>query len=89
MDMYVVIVFGVLGLLMKRFEYEPAPLVLAFVLGPLLETALRRSLILSDGSMAIFVARPIAAAVMALAAVFLLIPFFVRSRIAKGMSADE
>ena len=35
---------------MKKFAFEPAPLVLAFVLGPLLETALRRSLILSDGS---------------------------------------
>jgi putative tricarboxylic transport membrane protein len=46
---------------MKKFEYEPAPLVLAFVLGPLLEDALRQSLIISEGDPMIFFSRPISA----------------------------
>jgi putative tricarboxylic transport membrane protein len=48
-DVFVMIGFGVLGYLMRKFGYEPAPLVLAFVLGPLLENNLRKSLILSQG----------------------------------------
>jgi putative tricarboxylic transport membrane protein len=49
-DIYVMIVFGVLGYLMRKLGYEPAPLILAFVLGPMMENNLRKSLILSDGS---------------------------------------
>jgi putative tricarboxylic transport membrane protein len=44
-DVFVMVVFGVLGYLMRKFGYEPAPLVLAFVLGPMLENNLRKSLI--------------------------------------------
>ncbi len=53
--------FGLIGYLLRKLDYEPAPLVLAFVLGPLLENALRQSLILSDGSFTIFITRPISA----------------------------
>ena len=66
-DIFIVILFGVAGYFMKKFGYEPAPLVLGFVLGPLLETAIRRSMIMSRGSAAIFFQRPIAAAFMGLA----------------------
>ena len=48
-DVFVMVMFGVLGYLMRKFGYEPAPLVLAFVLGPMLENNLRKSLILSHG----------------------------------------
>ena len=58
-DIYVMIAFGVLGYLMRKFGYEPAPLVLAFVLGPLMENNLRKALIISDGSFRIFFERPI------------------------------
>ncbi len=50
-DVYVMIGFGVIGYFMRKFGYEPAPLVLAFVLGPLLENNLRKSLILSQGNL--------------------------------------
>jgi putative tricarboxylic transport membrane protein len=53
------LVFGGLGYLMKKFDYEAAPLVLALVLGPMMEHALRQSLIMSNGSPAIFFTRPI------------------------------
>jgi putative tricarboxylic transport membrane protein len=66
-DIYVMIVFGVLGYLMRKLGYEPAPLVLAFVLGPLMENNLRKALILSDGSFWIFLERPISLTCLAIA----------------------
>ncbi len=59
---------------MKKFDYEGAPLVLAFVLGPLLENNLRKSLILSQGDFAIFVTRPLSGACLALALLLLVSP---------------
>jgi putative tricarboxylic transport membrane protein len=73
-DLYVMIGFGVLGYLMRKFGYEPAPLVLAFVLGPLMENNLRKALILSDGSFGIFVERPISLTCLVLALAILLSP---------------
>jgi len=73
-DVFVMVVFGVLGYLMRKFGYEPAPLVLAFVLGPMLENNLRKSLILSHGDFTIFIERPISAACMVLAAAALAAP---------------
>jgi putative tricarboxylic transport membrane protein len=70
-DVTVMVAFGVLGYLMRKFGYEPAPLVLAFVLGPLLENNLRKSLIMSQGEFAIFLERPISLACLALAAIIL------------------
>jgi putative tricarboxylic transport membrane protein len=59
-DILTMVVFGVAGYLMTKFGYDAAPLVLGFVLGPMLEIALRQSLILSQGSFLIFFSRPIA-----------------------------
>jgi len=58
-DIFVMIFFGVLGYLLRKLNYEPAPLVLAFVLGPMLEQNLRQALILSDGSISVFLIRPL------------------------------
>jgi putative tricarboxylic transport membrane protein len=63
-DAAVMVVFGVLGYLMRKYKYEGAPMVLAFVLGPMLENSLRQSLLISDGSFLVFFTRPIAAAGM-------------------------
>ena len=60
-DVGAMLVFGVLGYAMKKLGYSPAALVLALVLGPLAERALRQSLIISDSGIAIFFMRPIAA----------------------------
>ncbi len=69
-DVYLMIIFGVAGYLLRKFRYEAAPLILAFVLGPLLEDALRQSLIISEGDPMIFFSRPISATLFV--AVFLL-----------------
>jgi putative tricarboxylic transport membrane protein len=71
-DLKLMLLFGVLGYLMKKFRYEGAPLILAYVLGPLMEQALRQSLLLSNGSFSIFVTRPISAVTLAIA-LFLLV----------------
>jgi putative tricarboxylic transport membrane protein len=73
-DVYIMILFGILGYLMKKYDYEPAPLVLAFVLGPMFENALRQSLIISGGSSWIFFTRPIAAAFLLISFILLLYP---------------
>jgi putative tricarboxylic transport membrane protein len=67
-DVALMVFFGGLGYLMRKFEYEPAPLVLAFVLSPILEQALRQSLILSSGSFTIFLSRPISLGCLLVAA---------------------
>ncbi len=82
-DIFIMVLFGVLGYLMRKFAYEPAPLVLAFVLGPMLENNLRKSLILSHGDFQIFITRPISAACLILAVAVLagpLLPALARRR---------
>jgi putative tricarboxylic transport membrane protein len=66
--------FGGIGYLMKKFDYEAAPLVLAMVLGPMMENALRQSLIMANGSAGIFFTRPISLGVMLLVLALLILP---------------
>ena len=73
-DIYIMILFGIVGYLMKKFDYEGAPLVLAFVLGPLLENNLRKSLIMSQGDFSIFFTRPLSAVSLILALFLLVSP---------------
>ncbi len=58
-DLILMVIFGVVGYILRKFEYEEAPLVLAFILGPILETAFRQSLIISSGRLSIFLTKPI------------------------------
>jgi putative tricarboxylic transport membrane protein len=74
-DLYVMLFFGVVGWLMRKFGYEGAPLILAYVLGPMLENALRQSLLISQGSFLIFVTRPISAVALGFAFLLLLTTF--------------
>jgi putative tricarboxylic transport membrane protein len=82
-DIYSMIFFGIVGYVLRKLEYDIAPLVFAFVLGPMLETNLRQSLILSDGSFLIFLSRPISAVCIIIALVLLftaLVPQFRKKR---------
>lgn len=65
-DIGLVVFFGVLGYLMKKLGFDPGPLVLAFVLGSLLESSLRRSLLLFEGNPGGFLTRPISGTLFAL-----------------------
>lgn len=75
-DMYVMLGFGLLGYLMRKFRYEAAPLILAYVLSPMLEMALRQSLIISRGDFSIFIHRPISVGCLVIALFLLLSPLF-------------
>jgi putative tricarboxylic transport membrane protein len=75
-DVGTTVAFGALGYLMRKFDFAPAPLVLAMILGPQLEASLRRSLIYSHGDLMVFFERPIAATLMVLALLMLLSPLF-------------
>ncbi len=69
-DIYVTAVFGVLGYTFLRLGLEPAPLMLGFILGPMLEENFRRAMLISRGSFSVFVTRPISATLMVVIAVF-------------------
>jgi TctA family transporter len=70
-DVILVMVFGAVGYVMRLLELQPAPLLLGFVLGPLMEENLRRALLISRGDFAVFIDRPICAVIMALTAMLL------------------
>ena len=71
-DVYAMALFGLIGYALVKLDFEPAPLLLGFVLGPMLENNLRKALILSQGELSGFLSRPISAACLILAAVLLL-----------------
>jgi putative tricarboxylic transport membrane protein len=73
-DIWYMLIFGVIGYVFKKLDYPLAPLVLALVLGDMAENALRQSLIMSQGSLAIFFTRPISGAITALAIFFFALP---------------
>jgi putative tricarboxylic transport membrane protein len=72
-DVYVMLAFGVIGYVLRRFDYPMAPLVLGIVLGDLLDKNLRRGLVLSDGDLTPFFARPISFVLFALVAATILL----------------
>jgi putative tricarboxylic transport membrane protein len=71
-DLYTLIAFGVLGYVLRKLKFEAGPLPLAFILGPMIEGAMRQSLLMSGGSFAIFFTRPISMTIVALFALFVL-----------------
>ena len=75
-DIFVMIIFGIVGYLLKKFGYEAAPLILAFVLGPMFEVNLRRSLLISQGSFSIFFTRPIALGAIIVCAIMVILPIY-------------
>jgi putative tricarboxylic transport membrane protein len=72
-DLYTVVFFGAVGYLLVKLRCEPAPLLLGFVLGPLLEENLRRAMIIARGHPEVLVTRPISATLLALAAIVLVV----------------
>ena len=71
-DVYITATFGAIGYIFMRFGLEAAPLMLGFILGPMLEEYFRRALLLSRGSFYTFVSRPISGSLLALIAIFII-----------------
>jgi len=83
-DVWVAVGAGLVGFVLRRHDFPMGPLVLALILGPLAEANLRRALALSQGSLDIFVTRPIALVFLVLAFVTLTWPFIKRARAARA-----
>ncbi len=80
MDVFFMLIFGVVGYLMKKLKYEAPPLILAFVLGPMLEYSLKQSLMVSKGSFKIFFTRPISATCLVIALILVILPIIPKLR---------
>jgi putative tricarboxylic transport membrane protein len=77
-DVVIMLVIGVVGYLMRVYDFPVAPVLVGMILGPLSEQQLRRALAISQGDPSVFVTRPIAAGVLAVAAAVLLAPYLLR-----------
>lgn len=75
-DLFLLLVFGVIGYLLRRLDIPASPIILGMVLGDLMEQALRQSLLISDGSLAIFVTRPFSVFFLILATVSITNPYW-------------
>ncbi|MDI1343500.1 MAG: tripartite tricarboxylate transporter permease, partial [Pseudolabrys sp.] len=72
-DVLIAAIFGLIGYWLVKHDFEPAPLVLAFVLGPLMEENLRRAMLIARGDATVFLTRPISGVLLAVAAILLVI----------------
>jgi putative tricarboxylic transport membrane protein len=82
-EVLIMIIFGVIGYVLRKYEYEEAPLVLAFILGPMLETNFRQAMIISSGHLSIFFTRPICGTAMVLSVLLMISSCFSYYRKAK------
>ncbi|MGI9571501.1 MAG: tripartite tricarboxylate transporter permease, partial [Desulfobulbia bacterium] len=94
-DIWLTLIIGAVGYVMRLFRFEPAPLLLGFVLGPMLEEQLRRSMLLSRGDPMVFLERPISATLLALTAAIIVFALYStgrnrrRERAAKNKAQQE
>ena len=82
-DVWIMLIMGVVGYVLRKFGFDPAPLVLGLVISPIFEMSLRQSLIMSNGNWTIFVQRPIALVLMLIAAGLLSLAAFTLIGIAR------
>ncbi len=73
-DVWLMLIFGVIGFVLRKGDYEGAPLLLALVLGPKMEVAFRQSLMIAQGNFGVFVGRPFSLAFLVVTLVFLCLP---------------
>ncbi|MFK7868132.1 MAG: tripartite tricarboxylate transporter permease [Roseobacter sp.] len=83
-DVWLIIVFGVGGYLLRKADYPLAPLVLALVLGPLMEKSFRQTLIAEQGNVMAFIERPLSATFIAISVIFFLLPLLKHVKSAFG-----
>jgi putative tricarboxylic transport membrane protein len=95
-DVWIMLIMGVAGYLLRKFDFDPAPLVLGLVITPTFELSLRQSLVMSSGDWFIFFQRPIAAALFACSAILLLLAAYSaisrhdwRTRLAEAEAAEK
>lgn len=87
-DVGLLFAFGILGYLMERYDFSPAPIVLALILGPMAEAELRRSLVLFHGSFVPFFQRPLSIAIMVLIVLSVVFPLYKEIKAARAKRAS-
>jgi len=80
-EIWIMILFGVIGYIFKKIDFEVAPMVMAMVISPIFENAFRRSVIISMGDLSIFIARPISAILLASCVLLLVLGFLPKRKI--------
>jgi putative tricarboxylic transport membrane protein len=88
-DVFIMLIFGVMGYLMRKYGYEGTPLILALVVGPIFEGSMRRSLLMSSGSFSIFVTRPISAILLVVTLSLLVAGIFSKRKFIKGGMEED
>lgn len=88
-DVAILIIFGIIGYIMRKASIPVAPLVLGFILGPLIEDNLRRALILDDGNPLGFLTRPLSATIIAIIVIMLLSPALSKLILGRTMKLEE
>jgi putative tricarboxylic transport membrane protein len=88
-DLWMIVVFGVVGYLFERFRFPIAPMVLGAILGPVAETAFQTSMISYRNDWTVFFTRPVSGAVMVLSAIALLYPFYARARRKRAVAVQH
>lgn len=88
-DVIVMLIFGIVGYILRKLQYEPAPFLLAIILGPLLETNFRNALRISDGSLMTFLQKPISAVILVICALLFLSTGFSAYRKTKTRIIEE
>ena len=86
-DVIIMNIFGIVGYIMKKVGFEGGPFILAFILGPMFETTLRQSLMMSHGDFSIFLTRPISLILVIVAFLVLISPLLLRKRLKLGADA--
>ncbi len=88
-DLFIMLIFGVLGYVMRKFRYEGAPLIMGFIISEMVEGSFTRSLLMSGGSFTIFFQRPIACVLMIVAIILFILPLFGKKPKSLGGGDDE
>jgi putative tricarboxylic transport membrane protein len=88
-DLVVMLVFGIVGFLMRKFRYEGAPLIMGFIISEMVEGSFIRSLRMSNGDFSIFFTRPISCVLMVIALAFFILPFFGKKPKSLGSKDDD
>jgi putative tricarboxylic transport membrane protein len=79
-DLFLLYGIGLLGVMMRRFDFPTAPVIVGMILGPMAEAQFRNAMSIGEGKLSVFVERPLSAAVLVICVVLILLPMWLRRR---------
>jgi putative tricarboxylic transport membrane protein len=85
-DLLLLYAIGLLGVLMRRYDFPAAPVIVGMILGPMAEAQMRNAMSIGEGKWSVFVERPLSAAILFICLLVVVLPHFVRARKARKMA---